>query len=294
MRTHIGTSSSGDQTVGRCIHAITNQDDDDNSVLSLACSKQYLFSGSQGSTIHVWSLDTFQLVTVLQGHHGSVLGLTLSADQQWLFSSSGDGTVRVWSIDRLACDRIIHSCHDVGDIFSIVYTPNRVLFFGCQNTSIQWYDFNEAPQQQHLINNNNNSNNKNESDCQKTQFFKLFHDLGLHSSKQYTQQDTAVDQCVIRTKNVYSNAHDGYVYCMAYTQDIPNLAGQILITGSGDGHVKIWSIQTNNMLQHHQTLTGGDPDRGILSLAISDEGYLFCGVQGGHVEIWDLETVTSD
>lgn len=67
------------------------------------------------------------------------------------------------------------------------------------------------------------------------------------------------------------------------------------------------------MLQQHQTLTGGDPDRGILSLAVSDEGYLFCGVQGGHVQvnlhglcnyslfllitiyvyiqIWDLETV---
>ncbi|KAK4514768.1 60S ribosomal protein L17B [Mucor velutinosus] len=282
-----GSSSSGDQTASRCIHAITNQDDDDTSVLSLACSKKYLFSGSQGSAIHVWSLDTFQLVTVLQGHHGSVLGLTLSTDQQWLFSSSGDGTVRVWSIDTLECDRVIHSCHDVGDIFSMVYTPNRVLFFGCQNTSIQWYDFKEAPQQQRLINNNNN---KNENGCQKTQFFKLFHDLGLHSSKQFIQQDAAVAQCVIRTSNVYSNAHDGYVYSMTYAQDIPNLAGQVLLTGSGDGHVKIWSIQANNMLQHHQTLTGGDPDRGILSLAISDEGYLFCGVQGGHVEIWDLET----
>lgn len=87
---HLGSSSSGDQTASRCIHAITNQDDENNnSVLSLACSKKYLFSGSQGSTIHVWSLDTFQLITVLEGHHGSVLGLTLSADQQWLFSSSG-------------------------------------------------------------------------------------------------------------------------------------------------------------------------------------------------------------
>ncbi|KAG1076746.1 hypothetical protein G6F42_025312 [Rhizopus arrhizus] len=113
-----------------------------------------------------------------------------------------------------------------------------------------------------------------------TQFFKLFHDLGLHSSKQFAEQDATVAQCVIRTSNVYSNAHDGYIYCMTYTRDLPNLAGQVLITGSGDGYVK----------QHHQTLTGGDPDRGILSLAISDEGYLFCGVQGGHVEIWDLET----
>lgn len=149
--------------------------------------------------------------------------------------------MRVWSIDRLACDRIIHSCHDVGDIFSIVYTPSQVLFFGCQNTSIQWYDFNEAPQQQRLDGNNN----KSENECQKTQFFKLFHDLGLHSSKQLIQQDAAVAQCVIRTKNVYSNAHDGYVYCMTYTQDIPNLAGQVLITGN---------IQAGTHMYHGLTL----------------------------------------
>lgn len=38
-------------------------------------------------------------------------------------------------------------------------------------------------------------------------------------------------------------------------------------------------------MKHYQTLTGGDPDSGILSLAISDDGYLFCGVQGGHVQV---------
>ncbi|KAI8646812.1 WD40-repeat-containing domain protein [Parasitella parasitica] len=265
----------------RCIHAITNEDD--NSVLSLASSEKYLFSGSQGSTIHVWSLDTFQLVTLLQGHHGSVLGLTISADQQWLFSSSGDGTVRVWNIDKLKCHRIIRSCHDVGDVFSIVFTRSQLLFFGCQNTSIQWYDFNEKPTSGSSV----FANNKN---CQKTQFFKLFHDLGLHPSKHSVQEEKDVIQCVIRANNVHSNAHDGYIYCMTYSNDIPNLAGEVLITGSGDGHVKIWSIRVDKTLHHHQTLTGGDPDRGILSLALSDEGYLFCGVQGGHVQIWDLET----
>ncbi|CEP13700.1 hypothetical protein [Parasitella parasitica] len=267
----------------RCIHAITNEDD--NSVLSLASSEKYLFSGSQGSLIHVWSLDTFQLVTLLEGHHGSVLGLTISADQQWLFSSSGDGTVRVWSIDKLKCHRIIRSCHDVGDIFSIVFTQSQLLFFGCQNTSIQWYDFNEKSANGSSV----FANNKN---CQKTQFFKLFHDLGLHPSKQSVQEEKDVIQCVIRANNVYSNAHDGYIYCIAYSKDIPNLAGeaQVMVMLKSVYLGSVWSIRVDKTLHHHKTLTGGDPDRGILSLALSDEGYLFCGVQGGHVQIWDLET----
>lgn len=88
---------------------------------------------------------------------------------------------------------------------------------------------------------------------------------------------------------MYYNAHDGYVYCMTCSDNIPNIEGEVLITGSGDGNVKIWSINVdeNNIksVKHYQTLTGGDPDRGILSLAVSDDGYLFCGVQGGHVQV---------
>lgn len=34
----------------------------------------------------------------------------------------------------------------------------------------------------------------------------------------------------------------------------------------------------------------GNPDKGVLCLALSEDGYLFCGVQGGDVQIWDLET----
>ncbi|KAI7877892.1 uncharacterized protein EV154DRAFT_545778 [Mucor mucedo] len=270
----------------RCIHTITQEDK--NSVLSLATSEKYVFSGSQGSKIHVWDLATFQLVTVFEGHCGSVLGLTLSDDQQWLFSCSGDGTVRVWDIGRLKCSHIIRSCHDVGDIFSIVYTEkSHLLFFGCQNTSIQWYDFDHQQQDGHSV-----AITQESSHTQKTQFFKLFHDLGLdakqHHDYLFKEEDDLV-QCVIKTNQVRSNAHDGYVYCMASSNNIPNVEGEVLITGSGDGNIKIWTIQ-NKTVTHYQTLTGGDPDRGILSLTISDDGYLFCGVQGGHVQIWDLET----
>ncbi|KAI9351897.1 hypothetical protein BD770DRAFT_393563 [Pilaira anomala] len=268
----------------RCIHTITQEDD--NSVLSLAANDKYLFSGSQGSKIHVWDLNTFQLVTVFEGHCGSVLGLTISDDQQWLFSCSGDGTVRVWDIARLKCSHLLRSCHDVGDIFTLIYTSgSNLLFFGCQNTSMQWYDFGQGPQHHPIL-----QDPIHPSRTEKSQFFKLFHDLGLDTKQHHhVEEEQDLIQCVIKTNHVYANAHDGYIYCMAYANDLPNIEGEVIITGSGDGNIKIWSIQ-NKSVQHYQTLTGSDPDRGILSLAISEDGYLFCGVQGGHVQIWDLET----
>lgn len=161
----------------------------------------------------------------------------------------GDGTVRVWDIGRLKCSHIIRSCHDVGDIFSVVYTEkSHLLFFGCQNTSIQWYDFDQQDPHGHPV-------TANECSTQKTQFFKLFHDLGLdakqHHDYLFKEEDDLI-QCVIKTNQVYSNAHDGYVYCMTSSNNIPNIEGEVLITGSGAGNIKVCSTQLSMCIKNNQ------------------------------------------
>ncbi|CAG8620827.1 14252_t:CDS:2, partial [Acaulospora colombiana] len=73
--------------------------DGEESVLSLACSKHYIFSGSQNPHIQVW--DT----------------------------------------KKLKCLYLIQSSHDIGDLFSVVYSDSlETLYIGCQNTSIQSFD----------------------------------------------------------------------------------------------------------------------------------------------------------
>ncbi|KAI8643152.1 hypothetical protein BD408DRAFT_415352 [Parasitella parasitica] len=270
----------------RCIHTISQEDR--NSVLSLAASHKYLFSGSQSSQIHVWDLQNFTLVTILKGHRGSVLGLTLSEDEQYLFSSSGDGTVRVWNTETLKCAYLIQSCHDVGDIFSICYSDtHNTIYFGSQNTSIQWYNFADPqthgstldipaiPDSPRKMGNGIN-------------FFEDGEEADDEYERLQQELDKNVIKCVIRERNVYGNAHDGYIYCLLHAKDIPNVEGEVLISGSGDGNVKIWTIDKSGIKLLH-TLKG-NLDKGILCLALSEDGYLFCGVQGGDVQIWDLET----
>ncbi|KAI9321641.1 hypothetical protein BX666DRAFT_2017500 [Dichotomocladium elegans] len=265
----------------RCVHTISH---DNNSVLSLASNSKYLFSGSQSSKIHVWDLQNFSLVTTLVGHRGSVLGLCLSESQNWLFSCSGDGTIRVWDTNKLVCVYLIQSCHDVGDIFSMVFSESKqTLFFGSQNTSIQWYDF--ADPQTHgsasqvpVIPESFRSYSH-----QKLKFFESppsYDDL-VDEVDRFPSEDN-VTKCVIREKNVHSNAHEGYVYCLLHATDIPNVDGEVIISGSGGGNVKIWSI-TDTGLQLLNVLQG-DMDKGVLSMALSEDGYLFCGVQGGDVQ----------
>ncbi|KAI7849155.1 WD40-repeat-containing domain protein [Circinella umbellata] len=278
------TTSSKPMYPTRCVHTISQ---DDNSVLSLAASDKYLFSGSQSSRIHVWDLQNFSLVTSLVGHRGSVLGLTLSPDQRWLFSCSGDGTIRVWDTETLRCIYLIQSCHDVGDIFSMVYSSTaNMLIFGSQNTSIQWYDFTDP--QTHGSTGNVPIIPINPRSSQKSKFFESpsYEDI-CEEVDRFPAEDDLV-KCVIREKNVRCNAHDGYVYCLLHAVDVPNVDGEVILSGSGDGDVKIWSI-SNSSLKLLNTLRG-DTDKGVLSMAISEDGYLFCGVQGGDVQIWDLET----
>ncbi|KIO31561.1 hypothetical protein M407DRAFT_19497 [Tulasnella calospora MUT 4182] len=118
----------------------------DGSVLSLAADNRRIYSGSQAD-IHVWCRDSFQLVGLLQGHTGSVLALELYKDKSWLISSSGDSTVRIWNTETMELLYILtpFAGYGSGDIFSIAFSAtSQTLFLGCQNTSLQWFDFSEG------------------------------------------------------------------------------------------------------------------------------------------------------
>ncbi|KAJ2956566.1 hypothetical protein NQZ79_g7593 [Umbelopsis isabellina] len=266
----------------RCVHTLSQEDS--TSVLSLAASEEYLFSGSQGGHIAVWDLATFTLIRLLKGHQGSVLALSLSPDETWLFSCSA---YKVWDIEALQCVYLIHCCHDVGDIFSLVYSDtSNILFLGSQNTSIQWYDFSD-PQTTGLSDNAPTTPISPRYTAQTSKFFGAKIDTPTFEERN-NPLDTEVIQCVIRDSNVFVNAHDGYVYCLALEYDLPNIDGEVLISGSGDGDVKLWRIN-DGRLDHLNTLKGSS-DKGILTIALMNDGYLFCGVQGGNIQVWDLET----
>ncbi|SGY17635.1 BQ5605_C015g07842 [Microbotryum silenes-dioicae] len=96
-----------------------------------------VYAGSQGGSIHVWSLASLSRIARLSGHTGAVLALETVNENGWLISASalilllhdtGDGTIRVWHTPTLSPLFLIHPPHDnVGDIFSLVYVPDRFI-----------------------------------------------------------------------------------------------------------------------------------------------------------------------
>ncbi|KAF8977558.1 hypothetical protein BGZ46_007306, partial [Entomortierella lignicola] len=252
-----------------CAHTLTQ---DEDSVLSLAATEKLLFSGGQGvheSDIHVWDLEYFQLKANLKGHLGSILSLTLREDGKWLFSSSGDGTVRVWDTETFNCLYHIHSSQDVGDVFSVVFSDAlNTMYIGCQNTSIQWIDFSEAKSE---IPHSHNITHKLRSHTPR--FFE--------GTSKTNEPDDRVIRYSIPDSCIVQNSHFGYVYCLLLGR-IPNVEGEILFSGSGEGDIKLWKLKKGKPIEPLKTLKAG-ADTSTLTLALHD-GFLFCGSQGGNIK----------
>ncbi|KAI1793225.1 Zn-dependent exopeptidase [Ganoderma leucocontextum] len=115
-----------------------------SSVLSLAADDRNIYAGTQDGQISVWDKYTFKLKAILTGHTGSILALEYALEKHWLFSASGDSTIRVWNTRSLYPLHVLHPHLDTdsGDLFSLVWSPHlQTLYFGCQNTSLQWFSF---------------------------------------------------------------------------------------------------------------------------------------------------------
>ncbi|KAI0685388.1 Zn-dependent exopeptidase [Cerioporus squamosus] len=115
-----------------------------SSVLSLAADDGNIYTGSQDGQICVWDKDTFKLRAVWSGHTGSILALEYAPERHWLFS---DSTIRVWDTRTLCPLYLLHPHleNDCGDLFSLAWNSySQTLYFGCQDTSLQWFSFSFA------------------------------------------------------------------------------------------------------------------------------------------------------
>ena len=88
-------------------------------------------------------------------------------------------------------------------------------------------------------------------------------------------------------------AHNGYVYCMLLARGLstyfPNdHDAEILISGGGDGTIKLWSLNgsAHGGIDNPETLAQGDES--ILALAL-DSTVLYAGLLEGDVNVWDLD-----
>ncbi|KKA17050.1 WD repeat protein [Rasamsonia emersonii CBS 393.64] len=261
------------------------------SVLALALDEECVFAGLQGGDIVAWSLETYELVLSVRAHEESVLGLYLSDDGSLLFSSGGDSVVNVWSTATFERLYSIYSHHDVGDIFAVVYSSDlKTVYCGGQNTSLQWCDLSTS-EAASLANHVHPSKRTH----------RFFDSRGPGGSVNPRPEDSnsaghhplSHGGKVLTFKRDHHRlfAHHGYVYSMILVRGLveSSPSEEVLVTGSGDGSVKLWRLgmgMNGAPVQWAKLDNGSDA---VLSLAVEGP-LLYCGLEGGALNIWNLET----
>ena len=272
-----------------------------SSVLALAVSPKHgcIFAGTQDGEIVTWSLATFHQVRRIQAHKGSVLSLSLSPDESLLFSSAGDPLINVWCPKSLRRTCEIYSTYDVGDVFCTAYSQqHNILYIGAQNASIQWLSLKEYSDP-------SMPDPKKHPDKRNHRFFDSKPIGGSSTPRRSEDRWNSIPQaqklCEIPSAAVRNFSHYGYVYCMLMAKGPTVEVGSeddVLISGSGDGTIKLWRLNTNTQtdevistrgaITEIMTLGTDDADS-VLSLAI-DGSFLYSGKLDGMVELWDLDT----
>lgn len=265
----------------------------DKSILALAVSSQYIFAGTQGGELLVFSLDTYERRRVIHAHKGSILGLCLSQDQQLLFSSAADPIVNVWCTSTFQHLYALWSPYDIGDIFCVAYSScHSTVYLGAQNTSIQWYDLKEKDTRPRP----STSSHPNE---RKNKFFDSLGPGGAQTPKpsgaEHRPRDAAGGQELqIDNQDIHQFAHYGYVHCMLLGQGIlPDAPSEeVLVSGGGDGRIVLWRIdptQRGSISIIYTLEDGREEGESILSLA-REGSFLYSGRFDGEINVWDLET----
>ncbi|MCJ1387574.1 hypothetical protein MMC18_000417 [Xylographa bjoerkii] len=266
-------------------HKVKNR----KSILAIVISKSRVFAGTQGGDLLVWSLETYELLYSIAAHRGAVLGLFVSHDGKLLFSSAGDAIVNVWCTQKLTRLYHIWSTYDVGDVFCVAYSTDlQTVYLGAQNTSIQWLNLsgNTSCASPNLGSHPLNRQNK---------FFDSTGPGGVPTTRSVLGAEILAQggQVIeIDKKHIIQYAHFGYVYCMVLARgNIHREPGEeTLITGGGDGTIKMWGLTENgkpSVIRCIETMENGD--NSILSMAL-DGTFLYAGRLEGDVDVWDLDT----
>jgi di- and tripeptidase len=242
-----------------------------------------LFSRQQ-----VWWLETKFEETSFHAHEESVLGLYLSEDGDLLFSSGGDSVVNVWSTQGFAHLYSIYSHHDVGDIFTLVFSSRlEAVYCGGQNTSLQWCDISVGT---------SGPGTSSAHPSKRTHRFFDSRGPGGSITPRPESSCLGLDPITSGAKTLTFKrdhhklfSHHGYIYSMILVRGLveSSPSEEVLLTGSGDGTVKQWRLSKDEPLVQEAELPNGND--AVLSIAVEGP-LLYCGLSGGALNIWNLDS----
>ncbi|KIW90562.1 uncharacterized protein Z519_09209 [Cladophialophora bantiana CBS 173.52] len=259
------------------------------SVQALAVDDDVIFAGTQGGHIVVWSLETYELLATVPAHKESVLSIALSDDRSLLFSTGADAIVNVWSTESLQRLYSLYSHFEIGDVFCVVHsTKIQTLFWGAQNASIQWYRLStDATAKSPALTFSPGSRQH-----------RFFDSLGPGGIANVIADEEGATSgrnnlggrvLTVPSSNYLPYAHKSYIYSMLLVKGLFTRGRdeEVLITGGGDGTIKLWSIDGLSESGPKQITKFKNADSNVLSLSYRGS-FLYAGLSDGIAHIYNL------
>ncbi|KAI7905857.1 quinon protein alcohol dehydrogenase-like superfamily [Cokeromyces recurvatus] len=237
---------------GQCIRILEGHTD---GVVHLNFNCRILASGSADATIKIWNFQTGECFT-LAGHTKSVNHVSIHKMSPLLVSSSDDHTIRIWDLEKRACVRILKG--HMAPVQTAI--PSMPGFLHCFIKNSQLKSSKKGRRS-----NNSNSSSSSDEDEDNSNMNKL----------------NIVSASTTTTTN---NNKTRYYSSNKTNDDCIRSSEQVVISGSLDHTIKIWSLESGECLQ---TLFGHV--QGIWSLAY-DKLRMVSGSHDGTLKLWDIES----
>jgi WD40 repeat protein/tetratricopeptide (TPR) repeat protein len=269
---NIGVSGSADKTLrvwdlqtGQCIRTLEGHTDYVFRV-SVTPDGTTAVSSGRDETLRVWNLTTgttgqsTRFLLEDEEHEDSVQSIRLSPNGKVAVSASHDETVRVWSVGTGICFRTLKG--HTGPVLSVAMMPYEpMVVSGGADRTLRIWNVNTSQCLREF-----------DGDTAKARVAPLGFHVGVDPS-----QKSFVD-------------HTVGINAVSVTLD-----GRTIVSGSADGIVRVWDIETgqySHTIEGHLGMTlGGNPGQGVQSIALTPDGRI--AVSGGKdstIRVWSLKT----
>ncbi|CAG4983990.1 unnamed protein product [Parnassius apollo] len=220
-----------------------------------------VISGSTDRTLRVWNAKTGQCLKVLAGHTSTVRCMHLY--QNRVVSGSRDATLRVWSIPDGRCLRVL-----VGHLAAVrcVQYDGKVVVSGAYDYFVKVW-------------------NPETGDC--------LHTLAGHTNRVYSLQFDGIHvvsgslDTSIRVWDVESGQLKHTLTGHQSLTSGMELHSNILVSGNADSTVKVWDITTGHCLH---TLSGPNKHQSAVTCLQSSNRFVITSSDDGTVKLWDVRT----
>ncbi|XP_063837577.1 F-box/WD repeat-containing protein 7 isoform X2 [Ostrinia nubilalis] len=220
-----------------------------------------VISGSTDRTLRVWNAKSGQCLKVLAGHTSTVRCMHLY--QNRVVSGSRDATLRVWSIPDGRCLRVL-----VGHLAAVrcVQYDGKVVVSGAYDYFVKVW-------------------NPETGEC--------LHTLAGHTNRVYSLQFDGIHvvsgslDTSIRVWDVESGQLKHTLTGHQSLTSGMELHSNILVSGNADSTVKVWDITTGHCLH---TLSGPNKHESAVTCLQSSNRFVITSSDDGTVKLWDLRT----